>query len=187
MPSVWKREQRELNRIARKKIKDIQAITEIQQSITTRDNIPLGRIPKFETPEQLDTMMAQYFEEVKNNKEHPTLTGLALALGIDRKTLMNYSSKDDFLPIINKAKELILKYTEQMLIDKSKFTPWQIFYLKNNFKEDYQDRIEVKNEHSGSISLVELATLADSLPDSIIDWELIEEDFPQEREQTPEG
>ena len=130
----------------------------------------------YETPEQLETLIAGYFEEVEQKKEHPTITGLALNLGIDRQTLLNYNKKDNFVGIINKAREMILKYTEQMLISKDKFTPWQIFYLKNNYKQDYQDKIEVENKHSGSISLVELSRLADTLDErDIVEGEVIEE------------
>ena len=75
---------------------------------------------------------------------------------------------------------MILKYTEQMLISRDKFTPWQIFYLKNNYKQDYQDKIEVENKHSGSISLVELSRLAENLDErDIVEGEIVD-DNPQE-------
>lgn len=183
MPSVGKKESKILHAIARKRLKDlekIETIQEFQQKKQAIEEIKPWPLAKYTTAEALETAITEYFEEVNANKEHPTVTGLALKLGIDRRTLLEYNHKDIFAPAINRAREMILNYTEQMLISKDKFTPWQIFYLKNNYKQDYQDKIEVENKHSGSISLVELSRLAKTLDESdIIEGELLE-DNPQE-------
>ena len=81
---------------------------------------------------------------------------------------------------------MLLEQVEQNLTDKSKFTPWQIFYLKNNYKQDYSDKIEV--EHSWQVSLVELNRRAMMLEEcDIVEGELIEETAeaisPQEEAQ----
>lgn len=144
-----------------------QAQTEIQQ-------IKPWPLAKYQTTEQLEAEILEYVNKQTEAKQPLTITGLALALWIDRHTLLDYKEKDWFAPIVNKAKQFILNYTEQLLLQKDKFTPWQIFYLKNNYKNDYSDKVEV--EHTGSISLVELNKRAMQLQDcEIIDWEEVAE------------
>jgi len=80
-----------------------------------------------------------------------------------------------FAPAIRQAKQFILDYTEQLILSKDKFTPGQIFYLKNNYKNDYKDKIEVEGNLNHSISLVNLYNLSQNISDSeIIDSESLE-------------
>ena len=81
-----------------------------------------------------------------------------------------------FAPAIRQAKQFILNYTEQLILSKDKFTPGQIFYLKNNYKDDYKDKIEVEGNVSHSISLVNLYNLSQNLSDSEIrEGEIVKE------------
>ena len=77
-----------------------------------------------------------------------TVTGLALALDVDRRTLLNYSEKDEFFPTIKKAKLRVENYLEKRLINDSS-TTGIIFNLKNNY--DWRDKQEI--EHSGNLKL----------------------------------
>jgi len=80
-----------------------------------------------------------------------------------------------FAPAIRQAKQFILNYTEQLILSKDKFTPGQIFYLKNNYKNDYKDKIEVEGNLNHSISLVNLYNRSQNISDSeIIDSESLE-------------
>ena len=175
MTRITKREQKILNSIARKKLSKVEDIKDIVVASNDMNNAPIWRPALYSNTIELQSLINEYFIEVDANKEHPTITWLALKLWIDRQTLLNYSKKDEFVFPIKEARQKILDHTEQLLISKDKFTPGQIFYLKNNYKNDYQDRIEVDNKHSGSISLVELSRLANQLPEwEILDGEVLE-------------
>lgn len=101
-----------------------------------------GRPPKWETPEQLQRDVDLYFEtEAKvivgyDDGEpiyafQPTMSGLALALGVDRKTITNYANKDEYFPAIKKARDMVENALERHLYGKN--VTGAIFNLKNNF------------------------------------------------------
>ena len=174
MPRIWKKEQLILNRIARKKLSKVEDIKDLQEAKAEIKAInPNGGCPaKYNSLEELETLMLEYFSEVKQEKSHPTITGLALKLWVDRQTISDYAKKDMFAPAIKQAKQFILNYTEQLILSKDKFTPGQIFYLKNNYKNDYKEKIEVAGNLNHSISLVNLYNLSQNISDSeIIDSE----------------
>ena len=178
MPKIWKKEQLILNRIARKKLSKVEDIKDLQEAKAEIKAInPNGGCPaKYNSLEELETLMLEYFSEVKQEKSHPTITGLALKLWVDRQTISDYAKKDMFAPAIRQAKQFILNYTEQLILSKDKFTPGQIFYLKNNYKNDYKDKIEVEGNLNHSISLVNLHNLSQNISESdIIEGEIVEE------------
>lgn len=107
-----------------------------------------GRPLKYETVEELNEAISKYFAECDMFEEPYTITGLALALDVDRKTLNNYAERDEFFPTIKKAKLRVENYLEKRLI-KDTSTTGIIFNLKNNF--DWKDKQEI--EHSGSLKL----------------------------------
>ena len=77
-----------------------------------------------------------------------TMSGLALALDMDRKSLLNYSKQEEFFPTIKKAREKVEADIEERMNDKQTFTPGLIFNAKNNF--GWVDQTKV--EHSGEIN-----------------------------------
>lgn len=174
MSKIWKKEQRILNRIARKKLSKVEDIKDLQEAKHALANIPLWTPPKYSNPQELESLIVEYFNEVKEEKAHPTITGLALKLWVDRQTISDYAKKDEFAHAIKTAKQFILNYTEQLILSKDKFTPGQIFYLKNNYKDDYRDKIEVEGNLSWTISLVELHNLSQNIPKAdIIEGEIV--------------
>ena len=48
-----------------------------------------GRKKFYETPEQMQKIIDIYFKKCKENKEIPGMCGLAIALGMDRGTLLD--------------------------------------------------------------------------------------------------
>lgn len=65
----------------------------------------------------------------------PTLEGLALLVGIDRRTLYNYSKEEGyeaFFPTLKKAKDYILAFKTDSLVNGRGSLPGLIFDLKNN-------------------------------------------------------
>jgi tRNA A37 threonylcarbamoyladenosine modification protein TsaB len=82
-----------------------------------------------------------------------TITGLALALGTNRQTLLNYQNEyeADFFDTITRAKTIIENYAEkQLYLAKSANGP--AFNLKNNY--GWVDKQEIDTNASGSIEVV---------------------------------
>ena len=94
-----------------------------------------GRPLIFETPEQLERAVDHYFA----NEPKPTLAGLAVHLGIGRRTLYEYDDRDEFSHIIKEARERVEAIYEERLIYSDKPTG-VIFALKNM---DWRDKSEL--------------------------------------------
>lgn len=94
----------------------------------TQVNRQVGRPPKWESTEELVALINAYFEETP--REEITVTGLALAIGTCRQTLLNYTEKnDDFAQIIKEAKTIIENAYEISL--RRRGQTGDIFALKN--------------------------------------------------------
>lgn len=103
----------------------------------------------FKTPEEMQDVINEYFDYCDNriktiwdddkqkeiavtNPAPYTMHGLARALKIDRRTLIDYTELDKFLPTIKAARERIAEDVETRLMDGRAQTG-AIFNLKNNF------------------------------------------------------
>lgn len=113
------------------------------------DKNPIGRPLKFQSPEELQEKINQYFltceegeeitvydkkkqELVTYTRKIPyTITGLALALDTSRKVLMEYQGKDNFSNTVKKAKLLCENYAELRLLYGDIPPASAIFALKN--------------------------------------------------------
>ncbi|MDD5135048.1 MAG: terminase small subunit [Phycisphaerae bacterium] len=107
---------------------------------------PGGRPRIFDTPEQMQEAIDNYFKKDKR----PTVCGLCIALGFtNRHALTNYEGYGkEFYATIKKAKFRIERFLEDNLYNNK--PTGTIFNLKNNF--GWQDKQEF--EHSGSIDLL---------------------------------
>lgn len=107
-----------------------------------------GRPMKYKTLEELQEAVDKYFKEDamikmgEHNMFAPTMSGLAYSLGMCRKTLLNYSNKDEFLHTIKDARNRIAAALEQRLYFSN--PTGVIFNLKNNF--DWKDKQEVETK-----------------------------------------
>ena len=107
----------------------------------------------FDTPEKLLEAITAYFA----GTERPTLAGLALGLGIDRKTLYNYEDRDEFFHIIKKARETVeAKYEERLIWDNS--PTGVIFALKNMGWKD-KTETELSGKDGGPIQVTGMQIL----------------------------
>ena len=110
----------------------------------------MGRPLAFETVEELESAVDNYFAVDAHVDQGdglvylPTMSGLALSLGVDRKTVLNYSNKEDFFPTINKARCKIESFIETRLYGNN--VTGCIFNLKNNF--GWKDKSEIDNTSS---------------------------------------
>jgi hypothetical protein len=85
-----------------------------------------GRPPIWSNPNELKGLVDMYFETTTRW----TLAGLAVFLGIDRKTLYNYEDKDEFFHIIKNARDRVEAIYEERAIYENNPTG-VIFALKN--------------------------------------------------------
>lgn len=89
-----------------------------------------GRPLCFESPKIMANEIEKYFKSLtapifdekgicigKRWIGKPTVGGLAVYLGVDRKTVFNYSKSDEFSPLIKRAKDIIHAFNEGMLAD----------------------------------------------------------------------
>lgn len=115
-----------------------------------------GRPPIYETPESMQTAIDGYFAHCDSrtkqvhskegesydivDPEPYTMSGLAYHLGMDRRSLLDYKKKDDFLPLLKRARAKVETDVERRMMHKDTFTPGLIFNAKNNF--DWRDKTE---------------------------------------------
>ncbi|NTV51274.1 MAG: hypothetical protein HGA69_00355 [Desulfobulbaceae bacterium] len=85
----------------------------------------------------------EYFQKCDDNNCPYTITGLALHLGLTRKSLNNYEGRQEFLPVIKAARERVQLSVETILLS-GKAQAGSIFWLKNHGWADKQE-IEVSD------------------------------------------
>ena len=102
-----------------------------------------GRPLKFKTEQELEKAIDEYFEI----EDKPTLAGLAVHLGVGRRTLYEYDDRERFSHIIKRARETVEAKYERRLIYENNPTG-VIFALKNM---SWKDKTE--QEHSGELKV----------------------------------
>mgnify|MGYP000391426276 CR=1 FL=1 len=129
-----------------------------------------GRRPKFETAEEMQKLIDDYFDscfveaQTDDGKTYQkqirpfTVTGLAYHLGMTRQGLLDYQAKNKkFNDTITHAKTRIEMYAEEQLFRNQGKTNGVQFNLKNNF--NWKDKQEIdhglKDVSSVEIELVD--------------------------------
>ena len=108
----------------------------------------VGRPPAFNSPEEMQAKIDAYFAKCDSRviskfekdgsvtttvvPEPYTMSGLALALGVDRDTILNYSEKEEYFGTVKAARARVAADVERRLMEGSNQTG-AIFSLKNNF------------------------------------------------------
>lgn len=82
----------------------------------------------------------QYFEECLQNRWIPSKAGLLRKLNMSRESYREYKKKKDFVDTIRFVEHSIEEAWVQRLTSQG--ANGAIFYLKNAFRDDYQDRVE---------------------------------------------
>lgn len=119
----------------------------------------VGRPPMFDTPEQMQTMINEYFDllSVENKDKDtnihlddtPTITGLAFFLGFScRQSMYEYEQKEEFTDTIKRARSRVENWYEKCLLTKG--STGSIFALKNLGWSDKQE-ITQETTHKGEI------------------------------------
>lgn len=100
----------------------------------------MARPLKFESVEQLESMIESYFIDCDDNEEPYTITGLALWLDTNRETLLNYEERPEFFDTIKRAKLRCENWVEKGLLKNKVNATAGIFNLKNNY--GWKDKTE---------------------------------------------
>lgn len=104
-----------------------------------------GRPAVYGDPQELESKCNDYFRQCKEEKERPTITGLALFLGFgDKSSLYDYRDKQPFSYIIKRALLKIESCLEQMLTGNN--VAGVIFALKNmGWRDKYETELTGKD------------------------------------------
>lgn len=102
----------------------------------------IGRPRKYANEEELSKAIEEYFNS--RPEIEWTITGLAMTIGLDRKALIEYGSKDEFSYTIKRAKERVQESYEKSLRKNGR--TGDIFALKNFGWTDKQE-VEAKTEN----------------------------------------
>lgn len=118
-----------------------------------------GRPRKYDSPEEFDAMVDNYYQHCRSTGEPITWTGLALYLGFSsRQAIDEYQKYDGFYDSVKRAKSLV-EYGYERLLHAGKNAAAPIFALKNF---GWTDKAEEDNK---SASLEDaLVKLIDKLP-----------------------
>jgi len=98
----------------------------------------LGRPLMYPTVEDMNRVIDEYFNEAKEGEY--TICGLSLALGMDRKTLIEYADRGEFSNTVKRAKLLIEQDYEKSL--RLNGRAGEIFGLKNF---GWTDKYDIEN------------------------------------------
>lgn len=101
----------------------------------------VGRPRAFKSVEEVEEKINAYFNYCEEKEKPYTMSGLAYYLGIDRKTLLNYSKNEEYFHAIKKARDKVQMQLEECLYRLGN-NSGVIFNLKNNF--DWKDKMEVE-------------------------------------------
>lgn len=114
-----------------------------------------GNPRKYPNVEVLQQAIDAYFEECDAKGEPYTVTGLALALDIDRSTLLRYEKEfeEDYRTTVKKAKTRVENNIEKFSM-MGKYNPTMaIFNLKNNF--GWKDKQEVESTVTAKVEMTQ--------------------------------
>ena len=139
----------------------------------SKNGAPIGRPPKYKSSRVMQKKIDQYFKNCEGTplldaqgkavlnkydlpifvgKKPPTMSGLALALGfLNRKSIMAYEDKPEFMDTIARAKARVEEYAEARLFEKDGANGAK-FALANNF-DGWAEKQEVKADTDNTIHL----------------------------------
>ncbi len=97
-----------------------------------------GQPPKYTSVADMSRDIDAYFDMCEEKELPFTITGLAMALDMDRSTIINYSRKEEYFGTIKRARMRVENDLEVAL--RGNNVTGTIFNLKNNF--GWKDKTE---------------------------------------------
>ena len=107
----------------------------------------VGRPLKIESPEQMKQILNEYFETTEENKI--TLTGICLALNLDKSNFYEYEKREGYEEIVKRARMIVENSYEISLRENGR--TGDIFALKNF---GWTDKQEVENNTQGKVTII---------------------------------
>ena len=107
----------------------------------------VGRPLKIETPEQMENILNEYFKTTDENKI--TITGICLALGLDKSTFYDYEKREEYKDIVKQARMIVENSYEISLRENGR--TGDIFALKNF---GWRDKVEYE-DHGNKNGVIE--------------------------------
>lgn len=111
----------------------------------------VGRPKKFNSVEEMEQAIEEYFDYCDENNKPYTISGLAYALDTNRQTLLDYQEQDKFSDTIKRAKARIERFNEELLFSKDVPTVGVIFNLKNNY--NWKDKQEIEADVNNDVTI----------------------------------
>lgn len=132
------------------------------------DANPVGRPRIYDTPQEFDDKVDQYYQHCKATEEPITWTGLALYLGFSsRQSIDEYMKYDGFSDSVKRAKTLVEYAYEKKLHGTA--AAGAIFALKNMQWSDKQEIDHTSKGESMAPAAPIDAKLVQALVDKLID------------------
>lgn len=110
----------------------------------------IGRPLKYNSVDEMQKDIDNYFKYCDENKKPYTVSGLANALDMTRQSLLNYEEKEEFFDTIKRAKSKIEQFAEESLFIGSN-TAGVIFNLKNNY--NWKDKQEIEADINSDVNI----------------------------------
>lgn len=115
------------------------------------ENNKVGRPLKYKNKEEIDQAISAYFDRCEESGKPLTMSGLAVWLDMDRRSLVNYGNREEFFPSIKRARAMIEASTEERMLMNELNVTGAIFSLKNNY--GWVDKQEIKEEADNKITI----------------------------------
>ena len=117
----------------------------------------MARPKLYTSVEQMQKIIEEYFNMCDEKEKPYTMSGLAYALDMDRRSLLNYSKDEKFFPTIKRARERVEQQLEENALTGKANATFTIFNLKNNY--GWQDKTEMEIRKDPIEDLTPLAEL----------------------------
>ena len=111
-------------------VKDKAQVEVLDGYYSRQFNIPHKR---YKTEAEFYKAVTQYFEDCEIYAKPLTITGLAIAIGLSRKQLIEYGNKPEHCNTVKRAKDIVQAYAEERLYTGKINPAGVIFSLKNNY------------------------------------------------------
>lgn len=119
----------------------------------------MGRPKLYNSVEELEKDINNYFKMCDKREKPYTMSGLALALDMSRQSLINYSKDEEFFDTIKKAKQRVETQLEENALFNKANPTFTIFNLKNNFNWKDKQEHEISNNEEINNQLINIANL----------------------------
>ena len=117
-----------------------------------------GRPRLFNTVEELEQKIQEFYDYCELKEVPLTFERLATFIGVDRKTIYNYSQKDEFFPSIKRVRDKIQADIMERGMSGAINPTFGIFCLKNYGYTDKQEIESTNTNVNKNIDMSQVST-----------------------------